>query len=155
MRKKEREIKNFEEILGVIGRCDTLRIGIQDAPYPYIVPVSFGFTVEEGAPVFYFHGAKEGKKHTLLAKNANVCIEADICHSFIKTGRSATCLYESVIGYGTAEIVTGEEAEKGIGLLLAHCGFQDMKYNKKVLDKMHVYKITVENITGKRRKAEE
>ena len=155
MRKSERQIQHFEEILDVIKRCDTLRIGIQDTPYPYIVPVSFGFAVEEGRLVFYFHGAKEGKKHTLLAKNANVCIEADICHSFIKTGRSATCVYESVIGYGTAEIVTGEEAEKGIRLLLIHCGFQDMKYDTKVLDKMYVYKITVENITGKRRKAEE
>lgn len=155
MRKKEREIKNFEEILEVIGRCDTLRIGIQDAPYPYIVPVSFGFSAEAGALVFYFHGAKEGKKHTLLAKNADVCIEADICHSFVKTGKSATCVYESVIGYGKAEIVTGQEAEKGIELLLAHCGFQDMAYNKKVLDKMYVYKITVENITGKRRREEE
>lgn len=153
MRKKEREITDAQEVMDVIKRCDTIRLGIQDEPYPYVVPVSFGVAAEGEMPVFYFHGAKLGKKHTLLAKNANVCIEADICHSFVKSGTSATCVYESVIGYGRAAVVTGEEAEKGMKLLLEHCGFEGMKYNKKVLDKMFVYKITLDSITGKRRRA--
>ena len=48
MRKAEREITNFEEILNVFERCDTIRIGISDEPAPYIVPVSFGFEAFNG-----------------------------------------------------------------------------------------------------------
>ena len=48
MRKAEREIKDFNEIVALLGRCDTLHIGMTGENGPYVVPVSFGFEVGNG-----------------------------------------------------------------------------------------------------------
>jgi len=151
MRRSEREIKEFAGIVDVLDRCDTIHLGIHDEVYPYVVPLSFGYEVVDGKIVIYFHGAREGFKHELLAKNHKVCVEADLCHGFMDTGHSVTCEYESIIGFGTAEVVSGEEAVKGVDLLLRHCTFPGYEYDKKVMAVMYVYRITLDSVTGKRK----
>ena len=87
---------------------------------PYVVPLSFGYEVRDGKVVLYFHGAKEGRKHEMIAKNPRVCMEGDLFHGYKDNGRGGvTCDYESFIGYGDCMLVSGEEAEKGIDLLMA------------------------------------
>lgn len=150
MRKEKREIKDFDEIVDVIRNCDTLRIGIHDDPYPYVVPVSFGFEVKNQQVIFYFHGAKEGYKHDLLKQDHHVCVEGDICYRFKDTITSVTCLFESFIGFGTATLVEGKEAKKGLELLMEHCGYQDHVINDKAIAYTGIYKIVINDITGKR-----
>ena len=48
MRKADREIKDFNEIVALLGRCDTLHIGMTGENGPYVVPLSFGFEVVNG-----------------------------------------------------------------------------------------------------------
>jgi len=151
MRKSEREIKVFNEVIDVLHRCDTVHLGIFGEEYPYVVPLSFGYEVAKGKIILYVHGAQEGLKHDLIAINNKVCAEADICHRFADTGRGVTTVYESVIGFGTAEKIFGEEAAKGLDLLLSHCGFAGYQYDKEVLNILTVYKITLDSVTGKRR----
>lgn len=43
MRRSDREITDFNEIVDVLRRADTIRLGLHDDPYPYVVPLSFGF----------------------------------------------------------------------------------------------------------------
>ena len=151
MRKSKREIKSFDEIVDVLNRCDTIRVGLSGREYPYVVPLSFGFETENGKIIIYIHGAQEGKKHDLIARNNKVCVEADICHGFAKTEHSVTTVYESVIGYGTTEKVYGDEMIKGLCLLLAHCGYEGFPFDQSVTNILTVYKITLDSITGKRR----
>ena len=151
MRKKEREIRDFADIVDVLRRCDTIRLGICGGEYPYVVPLSFGYEVADGKLVLYIHGAGEGKKHDLLAINNRVCAEADLCHRFADTGESVTAEYESLIGYGTAEKAGGADVEKGIALLLEHCGFAGHTYSRGALRALTVYKITLDAVTGKKR----
>lgn len=152
MRKRQREIQSFDEIVDVLRRCDTIRLGILDSEYPYVVPLSFGFeTTVNGKIVIFIHGAQEGKKHDLIAKNNKVCIEADLCHGFAETENSVTTIYESVIGYGTAEKVYGVEMLKGLRLLLTHCGYDGFSFEPAITNSMTVYKITLDSVTGKRR----
>lgn len=151
MRKSNREIKDFNEIVNVLRRCDTIRMGINDGPYPYVVPLSFGFEITGGKIIIYIHGAREGKKHDLLSKDNKVCIEADICHRFVPTDNSITTEYESIIGYGIAEKANREDTIKGLNLLLEHCGYKDFQYSLNTLQFLTVYKITLDFITGKRR----
>lgn len=152
MRKATREITNFGEIVDLIERCDTIRIGIADDNAPYVVPVSFGYEVCDGTVVVYFHGAMEGRKVDLLQKHPRVCVEADLCHRFVENGSGGiTCDYESIIGYGTAEPVYGKEAEKGIRLLVEHCGFPEYKCTQAVMNITAVYKVKLDEITGKHR----
>jgi hypothetical protein len=65
--------------------------------------------------------------------------------------KSVTAEYESVIGFGVCELVTGDEAARGLDLLLTHCGFDGFAYDRAALDFTAVYRIILENVTGKRR----
>ncbi|GHS91051.1 MFS transporter [Planctomycetales bacterium] len=157
MRRSDREITDFNEIIGVLNRADTIRLGLnqETEPYPYVVPLSFGFEVVDDKIVVYFHGAKEGLKHELIAKNPHACVEADIFHNYKEVPKSVTTEYESVIGFGVCEIVMGDESAHGLDLLLTHCGFDGFAYDHAVLGVTAVYKVAIERITGKRRFVEE
>ena len=150
MRRTDREIKNRDEIVDVLQRSNTIRLGIHSKPFPYIVPLSFGFENLNGELHLYFHGAKEGFKHNLLEQNKHVCVEADIFHRYVETGTGLACEYESIIGFGTAQIAVGEEAIKGMDLICSHCGYPAFVYDRKALELMRIYKISLSDITGKR-----
>ena len=47
MRRKEREIKNPEEIKDVLDKSFALHLGINDDGHIYVVPVNFGYKVEK------------------------------------------------------------------------------------------------------------
>lgn len=151
MRRADREIKSFSEIVEVLERCDTIRLGINDEEYPYVVPLSFGYEVKDGQIVIYVHGAREGKKHDLIGRNPCVCVEADICHRFVETGDNVTTEYESLIGFGRAEKANEADTIRGLDLILKHCGFENFPYEPSVASFMTVYRVTLESVTGKRR----
>ena len=67
MRRQDREIKDPEKILSIIAACPYCHLGFSDQGKPYVVPVNFGYTVEDGRTVFYFHGAREGRKIDLIS----------------------------------------------------------------------------------------
>ena len=152
MRKADREIMCFDEIVDVISRCDTIRLGISDGDAPYIVPVSFGYEMLEGKIAVYFHGAKAGRKAELLRSLPRVCVEADLCHGFPENGNGGyTCDYESVIGYGIVELLSGEEAEKGVRLLMEHCGFPAQGCPGDAMAITAVNRVILDEVAGKRR----
>ena len=152
MRKADREIKELSQIVDVIERADTLRLGLYGEDYPYIVPVSYCYEVEDEEVIFYIHGAQVGKKHDLIEKDNRVCIETDICHRFVEVKNDVTCEYESIIGYGHVEkIINCNEMKKALSLILKHCHLESYTYNDAVLSVLTIYKIKVNRITGKKR----
>ena len=152
MRKADREFSNINELADVLRRCDTIRIGISDADAPYIVPVSFGYEATDGSIAVYFHGALEGRKAELLKKHPLVCVEADLCHGFVENGHGGlTCDFESVIGYGEAELLSGEAKEHGLQLLLEHCGTPHYKCTPEATAVTAVHRVVLTTVSGKRR----
>lgn len=152
MRRKDREVTDRNEIFTILSHCDVLRIGFSgNGEYPYIVPVAFGYKIVDDSIIIYYHGAKEGLKTDLLRKNPKVCIEADTCNGYVQKDNTFTCEYESIIGFGDAETVTGDERFEGLDLIMEHCGFNAREYNMKVAEITGVFKVTVHEFTGKRR----
>ena len=151
MRRSDREVTDFVEIADILRRADTIRLGLHDEPYPYVVPLSFGMRTYGGKITLYFHGATEGMKHDLIRQNPHVCVEADILHRYASVGANVTGEYESVIGFGKAERVTGDEAIEGLDLLLEHCGYGGFSYDRTLLSFTWVYKIELDSFTGKHR----
>jgi len=151
VRRSDREVTNPAELADILRRADTIRLALHDEPYPYIVPLSYGFEVENGTFLLYFHGAKQGRKHDLIAKNPRVCVEASIMHRYAETPQGITTVYESVIGEGTVRRVEGAAAARGLDLLLAHCGYENYACPQADMDMTWVYQITLESVTGKRR----
>ena len=123
MRRKDREVLGDENIAKIIEQCTTCHVAMTDdadASLPYVIPLSFGYSLEGGVLELYFHCAHVGKKLDCIRKNPNVafsmCVENRIeIHEdvYCKSGR----FYASVVGQGKAEIVE-DVAEKCRGLSL-------------------------------------
>ena len=72
MRKREREITDLEEIRSILDQCKILHLGLSDDGQPYVVPLNYGYTLENGALTFYVHGAVEGYKYEVIQKNPRI-----------------------------------------------------------------------------------
>ena len=155
MRKEKREIQSLEEMTELLSRCDTIRIGMNDGEAPYVVPVSFGYERIDGRIAVYFHGAKVGKRAELLKLLPRVCIEADLCHGFGRSSGGYSCDYESLIGYGTVELLDGAEAQTGLALLMEHCGEPGYVCSAEVVAITAVNRVILDEVTGKRRNLKE
>lgn len=155
MRRSDREIKDRKEIIEVMERCDVCRLALQDEEYPYIVPLNFGMEVEGETIVLYFHGALEGKKYELIQKDNRACFEMDCNHGLDmdEVHRECSMNYESVIGRGRVEIVLEEEKYKALCILMKHYHQEEFPFSKEMIPATAVFKLTVETVTGKRRKA--
>lgn len=68
MRRSDREITDFQELITVMRGCDVCRLALHDEPYPYILPLNFGLEVDGETVRLYFHGANTGMKYDLIAK---------------------------------------------------------------------------------------
>ena len=115
MRRMDRAMPHMEDMLAVISKCKVLRLAIHDDPYPYLVPLNFGYAVEGNNLTFYFHSAKRGRKIDLLLRDPRVCFELDCAHA-LKEGEIACkygFYYESVIGGQRA--LPGDPRGKGRG----------------------------------------
>lgn len=154
MRRTDREIKEFEEIVKVMEKCEVCRLAFHDGGYPYILPLNFGMQVEGEKITLYFHGALEGKKYRLMAADNRVGFEMD-CETklaFLEKEGNCTMEYESVIGQGIVEMLPESEKERALGILMGHYRREDFPYNKAVMPQTAVFKMTVESFTGKRRR---
>lgn len=91
MRRQDREIKDPEKILSIIAACPYCHLGFSDQGKPYVVPVNFGYAVEDGRTVFYFHGAREGRKIDLIRDTGWACMQMEVAISYTgRTGPAAT-----------------------------------------------------------------
>lgn len=151
MRRKDREIADRSEQLDVLRRCETIRVAMVSDGEPYVVPLSFGMEEKDGQVILYFHSAQAGRKVAALEQNARVCIEADIFYKTDPTPHGITTRYESIIGFGTAERIEGEEMLHGLRCLLKHYGYTAYTPEScKHLPITAVYKITLTSLSGKR-----
>lgn len=77
MRRKDREIKEFDGIIDVLSRCEVLHLALISDGKPYAVPVNYGFVVRESDGQkklsIYIHGAGEGKKLDAIKANPRLC----------------------------------------------------------------------------------
>ena len=153
MRRKDREITDFHEIIEIIRKCDVCRLALNDEGYPYIVPLNFGLDVRGDQVYFYFHAAVKGKKLDLIAKDNRAAFEMDCGHNLLLFEEEMNCTmaYESVMGNGTIEHVPDEEKFQALKILMRQYHAEDFKFNTNMMKATTVLKMTVLDMTGKRR----
>ena len=152
MRRKDRQVTDWQEICAILDACQVLHLGLQGADGPYVVPLSFGWEEQAGRIVLYFHGASAGKKAALLEAQPLVCIECARFFQYIQVKGGVTAAYESVIGRGRLEPVPEEEREAALQCLMAHYGRPDFAFDRASVAHTRVFRLAVESMTGKRRK---
>lgn len=157
MRRKDREV-GFDVIQKIIAQAHVARIGMFADDYPYVVPVNYGYEWQGEQLILYVHGAVKGKKIDCLQANPHVCVEFDLGATLMPAsdGQAAnySAAFQSVIGYGTAEIITAPAVKMhGLDLLMQHetgHGLADFKGPKpQQIKATSVLKLTLTNLTGK------
>lgn len=152
LRRKDRQVTQFEDIYDFLKSNSTLRLGIYADEYPYIVPLSYGVETDNKSFVFYVHSATSGRKVDLLNANPNVCAEVDDNNGYIMLSDGVTADYQSFIGFGKAELCEGEDKIKGLDLIMKYCGFNGFPDGKcDLINVTNVYKIIIDNYTCKKR----
>lgn len=154
MRRTDREVKNIEDIIAIIRKCDVCRIALNDAGYPYILPLNFGVSVNRGRIELYFHGASEGTKYELIRRDNRASFEMDCEHRLITDVERCSCTmeYESVIGQGHIEEVPEGEKKHALTLLMEQYHEEGFPFNEAVMERTRIMKLVVERVTGKVRK---
>lgn len=151
MRRKDREMPR-EFALSVADKCEWATIGMVDAEgSPYCIPV----TIVREDDHIYFHSAQSGFKTDCLKQCNQVCM-ACVGDTF-RPPNLFTTEFESTVLRGTAAEVTGE-AEKihALELLCRRHSPANMenfdRAVQKSLSRTAVWRIDIQEITGKRKK---
>jgi len=152
MRRTDREIKDNEEILEIIKKCDVCRVAFFDVTYPYIIPMNFGVVMNDGKFKLYFHCATVGTKLDLLKKNANVAFEMDCSHNLLlgDVACASTMEFESVCGNGTIRILPEEAKIAALTAIMNQYQSgkkHEFRYNE--LKAVEVLELNVNEIHGK------
>ena len=150
MRRSDKEITNKTKIETILNNTKVCRVAFSQDNIPYIVPMLFAY--KENCA--YVHSATEGKKIEMLNQNNRVCLEVDEILG-IKPGKNACGFgvkYKSVIAFGTASIITDSSEKKaGLDLLMEkYSDHADWDYLPAALEKIHVIKIEIDEMTGKK-----
>ncbi|MDR1130059.1 MAG: pyridoxamine 5'-phosphate oxidase family protein [Prevotellaceae bacterium] len=157
MRRKDKEISDVSEKLKIIDRNKVCRLALSDSDQPYIVPLNYGYSFEGGGLTLYFHSAREGKKLEIIKRNSRACFEID-CDSVLVEGErpcSYSYAFESIIGTGRIILLnTAAEKEDGLNRLMKHQTGKNGTYHfdESMMERIVVYKLVVEEFTGKRGK---
>lgn len=153
MRRKDREIKDFDKLLQIMRQCDSCVLALNDDGFPYIVPLNFGMDIEDGQLYLYFHCAMQGKKLDLIRKDNRATFEMDCDHNFILYDKRMSCTmgYSSVIGHGLIEFVEDEKKYEALKVLMRQYHPEDFLFNTDMIKVTTVLKMKVLDITGKRR----
>lgn len=161
MRRNDRAITSFDDMVAVLSRCEVLRIGFSTRTVPYIVPVHFAYRVDgEHRLSLYFHGATAGRKLKCYEENPHVSFEAD---RLIETYGEETvpCTwtadYESIMGEGVLRRLDKPSEKTGaLDLLMARYGFDGaLEYPPQMLEKTAVFALDVLSLSGKAKRTKE
>ena len=155
MRRKDREVLDEVKIDKFIRNCDCCRIGFYDKENNevYIVPLNFGYSHVDNKRVFYFHGAKEGRKIELISKTKKVGFEMDSNHELIigKMACNYSERYQSVMGTGLISFV--EDKDEKIAalneIMFQSTGKKDWDFPEPMLNGVAVFKIEVTSLSCK------
>lgn len=153
MRRKDREVTDFQTIIGIIDECDIIRIGLADGDFPYIIPLNFAYTVSGKQIDFYVHGAMAGRKYELMNKNKKCSFEMDIPLELdcMAEKKDVTMRYKSVMGTADIVFLDGEEKINAIDNIIMNRyeETRNFDYNRKMVEVTAVAKLTVTHLTAK------
>ncbi len=154
MRKREREVTDPAEIRSILDQCKILHLGLSDDGQPYVVPLNYGYLIEDGKLTFYLHGATEGYKYEVLKKNPKVSFAME-CNAVPFEGKTACqygMSYRSLMGKGKAVLITDpEEKQRGLSVLMKTQTGKDFDFNEKLVSIVNVIKIITDEYSAKQR----
>ena len=154
MTKRERQITDPQRIRQILDTGKIVHLGLCVDDEPYVVPMNYGYTMENGRLTLYLHSALQGKKLDMIRANSRVFFEID-CELMPFEG-VLPCQYglsySSVMGRGTARIVEDvEEKKQAMAILMKTQTEKDFEFNDRLVSIVAVIRIDAEEYTAKHR----
>lgn len=154
MTKRERQIEDLNQIQNILDACRVLHLGLAVNNEPYVVPMNYGYIMEEGKLTVYLHSALKGKKLDMIRANPNVFFEMDCDRNPFEGEKPCQygLSYSSVMGRGKAMIVEDvEEKKKAMSILMKTQTGKDFTFEDKLVSIVAVVRIDVSEYTAKHR----
>ena len=154
MTKRERQVTDLNEIRRILETAKVLHLGLAVDDEPYVVPMNYGHTFEDGKLTLYLHSALRGKKLDMIRANSRVFFEID-CDLLPFEGQLPCqygLSYSSLMGRGTARIIEdAEEKMQAMTALMKTQTAKDFTFNDRLVSIVAVIRIDVAEYTAKHR----
>ena len=154
MTKRERQVTDLSEIARILETAKVLHLGLAVDNEPYVVPMNYGHTFEDGKLTLYLHSALRGKKLDMMRTNPNVFFEID-CDLQPFEGKLPCqygLVYSSIMGRGKARFVEDvEEKKRAMTHLMKTQTGKDFSFEDRLVSIVAVIRIDVEEYTAKHR----
>ena len=154
MTKRELQITDENQIRNILNKAKVLHLGLCVDNEPYVVPMNYGYTMEDGKLILYLHSAVRGKKLDMIRANCKVFFELD-CDLAPFEGEKPCqygLAYSSVMGRGIATIVEDvPEKMKAMSILMKTQTEKDFTFNDRLVSIVTVIRIDVSEYTAKHR----
>ena len=152
--KREREVTDINEIKEILDKSMIVHVGMVDDGEPYVVPMNYGYTLEDGELCIYLHGATVGRKIDIIKKNPKVFfeMECDVTPFEGKVACQYGTTYASVMGKGTAVVLEDvNDKIDGLTKFMKTQTGKDFTFDEKMVSIVNVFKITATHFTAKKR----
>jgi nitroimidazol reductase NimA-like FMN-containing flavoprotein (pyridoxamine 5'-phosphate oxidase superfamily) len=154
MTKRELQITDLNEIRAILDNAKVLHLGMAVDNEPYVVPMNYGYKMEDGKLTLYLHSAVQGKKLDMLKANSRVFFELDCDWAPFEGEKPCQygLSYSSVMGRGEAVLVEDvEEKMEAMTILMKTQTGRDFSFNEKLVSIVAVMRIDVAEYTAKHR----
>jgi len=153
MRRKDREVTDINQIKRILDDCKTCHLAMVDNGLPYVIPLSYAYTISDGALTLFFHSAKVGRKIKALQENNTVCFEMSREGEPVfadKTPCNSGYYFSSVHGFGSVRFIE-DMTEKclALKLLVKHQANADIDFTPEQADSVCVFTVVSTDFTGK------
>ena len=152
--RRELEITDIEKIRYILDKSLVAHVGMVDGDEPYVVPMNFGYIMDNGKLTIYLHGARKGRKIDVLRANPKVFFETE-CDLEPFEGDVACrygMAYSSLMGKGNAVIVEDVEEKKlALSTVMKTQTGKDFTFEDKMVSFVNIIRIDVDSYTAKRR----
>jgi nitroimidazol reductase NimA-like FMN-containing flavoprotein (pyridoxamine 5'-phosphate oxidase superfamily) len=152
--KRETRVTDPAQIAYILDTAKVLHLGLAVDNEPYVVPMNYGYTRENGKLILYLHGALQGKKLDMIRKNPNVFFELDTDRLPFEGEKPCQygMVYSSVMGRGTARIIEDvEEKMNDLTILMKTQTGKDFTFEDRLVRIVAVIRIAVTEYTAKHR----
>ena len=154
MTRRELEITDIRKIEEILEKGKVLRLGLVDEGMPYIVPMNYGFEMEDGRLTIYLHSGCKGYKLDVIRAKPVCCfeLECDVTPFEGEKPCQNGMAYSSVMGRGEIHIIE-EPADKirAMQILMKTQTGRDFDFTERELSAVAMLRIDVSEYTAKRR----
>ena len=155
MRRKDREVTDREAVRAILDKAKVLHLAMIDNGRPYVVPLHYGYSLDDDGLTLYLHSAKEGRKLDVLRKNDRVAFVLETDVSLISGGELACkygSAYASVMGEGQATLLTDpDQKAAALQTLMRTQTGRAFPITPAMTESVAVIRVNVDSFTAKAR----